>query len=513
MRSPFEFFYALFLLSLALLPLPSLASVIPPNSRAPDQRAQCRKTTVAILGAGVAGITAAQSLSNQSIHDFVIIDRNDYIGGRIAHTTFGSKPDGSGPYTIEVGANWVEGLGSEGGPENPIWTLVKKYNLSNAASNYSSILTYNETGAVDFTKLFDEFEDAYAVTEKEAGRYLREKLPDISMRAGFSLSGWKTKKDMKKQAVEWWEWDWETAHRPDESAFVFGISGYNSTFYRFSEENMYVSDQRGFNAFVIGEASTFLKPNDSRLLLNTVVESINYSNDGVVVHNEDGSCVSAEYAICTFSLGVLQNDAVAFTPPLPTWKQTVIESFHFGTYTKIFLQFNTTFWDPSTQFFLYADPKKRGYYPVWQSLSLPGFLPDSNIIFTTVVGEESHRIENQSNEETQAEVMEVLRRMFPEINVPEPLAFMYPRWGLEPWSHGSYSNWATGVTLEMHHSLRANVDRLWFAGEACSKEYFGYLHGAWFEGKDVGERIAALLAKERVSVDRKGSQTTWRIDR
>lgn len=43
---------------------------------------QCRQTKVAILGAGVAGITAAQALSNASVSDFLIIERNDYIGGR-----------------------------------------------------------------------------------------------------------------------------------------------------------------------------------------------------------------------------------------------------------------------------------------------------------------------------------------------------------------------------------------------------------------------------------------------
>lgn len=48
----------------------------------------------------------------------------------------------------------------------------------------------------------------------------------------------------------------------------------------------------------------------------------------------------------------------------------------------------------------------------------------------------------------------------------------------------------------MHENLRANVDRVWFAGEATSAQYFGFLHGAWFEGRDAGERIAELLKGE-----------------
>jgi polyamine oxidase len=73
---------------------------------------------------------------------------------------------------------------------------------------------------------------------------------------------------------------------------------------------------------------------------------------------------------------------------------------------------------------------------------------------------------------------------------------MYPRWGQNPWTYGSYSNWPAGTTLEMHQNLRANVDRLYFAGEHTSAEYFGFLHGAWFEGQEAGKRIAGALGKK-----------------
>lgn len=389
----------------------------------------CRKTQVAVLGAGVAGITTAQALSNASITDFLIVDRNDYIGGRVAHTSFGDQGDGT-PYTIELGANWIQGLGSDG-PENPIWTLGKKYNLTNTYSNYSSILTYDETGYTDYVDLLDQWDDMYDVAEDDSGVNLTNNLQDYDARTGFRLADWKPKKDMHAQAVEWWSWDWETSYPPEESSFAFGIAGSNVTFNQFGDANNLVFDSRGFNAFVVGEASTFLAVNDTRLLLSTVVTGITYSEDGVVVDLDDGSCIEAEHAVATFSLGVLQNDVVQFTPTLPRWKREVIEQFQMGTYTKVFLQFNETFWDPDTQFFLYADPDTRGYYPVWQSLSTEGFLPGSNIIFATVVGDESYRIEQQSDEVTQAECLEVLKVMFPEVDIPEPIAFKYPRWSQE----------------------------------------------------------------------------------
>jgi len=62
-------------------------------------------------------------------------------------------------------------------------------------------------------------------------------------------------------------------------------------------------------------------------------------------------------------------------------------------------------------------------------------------------------------------------------SIPDPIDFMYPRWSTEPWAYGSYSNWPPGLSLETHQNLRANLGRLWFAGEATSAEYFGFLQG------------------------------------
>ncbi|KAK3673258.1 hypothetical protein LTR78_006803 [Recurvomyces mirabilis] len=457
---------------------------------------QCRRTKVVVLGAGIAGITAAQQLALANISDFIIVEYTSSIGGRVAHTTFGNDSNGN-PYVVELGANWVQGTATDGGPSNPIWTLAQKWNLTNTYSNYSDILTYDQSGYNDYSDLLSNYEDAYATLEQDAGTILVENLQDRSVRSGLRLADWNPARDAQKQAVEWWEWDWEFAFPPEQSSQVFGIVNYNTTFYQFSADNNYVFDQRGFNAFIIGEASTFLAANDSRLLLETVVTNISYSDTGVTITNEDGSCVSADYAICTFSLGVLQNQVVDFEPRLPDWKEAAIASFAMGTYTKIFLQFNETFWPEATQFLLYADPATRGYYPVFQSLSTPGFIEGSNIIFVTVVDQQSYTVEAQSDEETKEQVMGVLRTMFPDIIVPEPTAFMYPRWSEVPWAYGSYSNWPVGTSLQSHQNLRANVGRLWFAGEATSSEYYGFLHGAYFEGEEVGGRIAELVLGEQ----------------
>ena len=165
-----------------------------------------------------------------------------------------------------------------------------------------------------------------------------------------------------------------------------------------------------------------------------------------------------------------------------------------GTYIKIFLQFppDQVFWNKTTQFFLYAS-EIRGYYPLFQSLDHPDFLPGSGIIFVTVVAEQAYRVELQPDHVTKNEILKVLRNMFGEENVPEPIAFYYPRWTQTPWSRGSYSNWPTGTTLETHQNLRANLGRLYFAGEHTASQMFGFLHGAYFEGQKAGMKVANCL--------------------
>lgn len=111
-------FPKLFGLSLCLLSVSAL--VQPPATNSPIT---CQKTEVLILGAGMAGISAAVScfhalpemyatnktkkaLTENGVEDFIIVEYNSEIGGRCRHTKFGQDESGD-PYTVELGANWV----------------------------------------------------------------------------------------------------------------------------------------------------------------------------------------------------------------------------------------------------------------------------------------------------------------------------------------------------------------------------------------------------------------------
>ena len=391
-----------------------------------------------------------------------------------------------------------------------MWTLAEEINLTDVSTSGGSRY-YDQNGPNDWSNVASEFGKAYNRMANDAHDRIEHGRPDISMRVGFSLAGWDPTNDMYKQTAEYLSWDMVAAASPDVSSMIFGQIGTDaSEGDLLGEWDRFVMDQRGYDIVTRHLASKFLKPDDERLVLESPINKVQYSKDGVTVHTSKDTCFQAEYAICTFSLGVLQQSIngeapVNFNPAFPSWKSESIFSNVMAIYTKIFYQFdpNDVFWPKHIKYLNYASPTTRGYWASWESLDYPGSpLEGSGIIFATVTLGQSERVEQQSDEATMQEGLEVLRQMFPDANVPEPRDFLYHRWGMEPWSYGSYSNWAVGYSLDQQTNFRANLDRLWFAGEATSSEFFGYLHGAFYEGKIAGSEIAACLNGEQGCIDR-----------
>ncbi|KAG6868308.1 hypothetical protein C0993_005113 [Termitomyces sp. T159_Od127] len=452
------------------------------GSVVPGQHARGHSATsqkkVLILGGGVAGVIAARTLHEQGVNNFVLVEARDELGGRLHSAPLGG-------HVVELGANWIQGTQTGDGPINPIWELAQKHGLQTHISDfYGSLKTFDEAGEVDYVNLFNAAVNNFDEYVNYSGERLSKNLVDLTARSTYDYIG-KRPRNAREMAVEYMNFDWEYAQTPLQSSGIatsrvscrlclLAMTSLQSTRQNsnftfepeaggFSDDNILSIDQHGYKTFIQQEAMTFLKP--EQLRLNTLVKTVEWSASGVKATFSDGSSMSADYAICTFSLGVLKNDDVKFQPAFPN--------------------------------------PERGRYPVWQSLDKEGFLPGSGIIFVTVTGDYSERIEAMSDEEVKAETMDVLRTMYPNITIPEPLDFVFHRWYNDPLYRGSYSNWPPSFVRQHHDNFRANLERLYFAGEATSQNYYGYLHGAYFEGKDIANAVAKCIkGKGCVSLQR-----------
>jgi Flavin containing amine oxidoreductase len=88
---------------------------------------------VLILGGGVAGVMAAETLHRRGIDNFKIIEARDALGGRMKSFSFGIP---GSEYVLELGADWIHGTQTNDGPSNPIYDLARKHNLSTQPNHY-----------------------------------------------------------------------------------------------------------------------------------------------------------------------------------------------------------------------------------------------------------------------------------------------------------------------------------------------------------------------------------------
>ncbi|KAJ4973353.1 hypothetical protein NE237_006527 [Protea cynaroides] len=450
--------------------------------------------TVIIVGAGMSGISAAKTLSDAGIKDILILEATDRIGGRMHKTNFSGL-------SVEMGANWVEGVG--GSEVNPIWTMAKKLQLKTFYSNYDNLSsnTYKQSGGL-YEKSVAQASYDIADQQTELNNNISLSLSahrdeDISVltaqRLGNNVPS--TPMDM---AIDYYGHDYEFAEPPRITSLQ--NTEPLPTFSNFGEDVYFVADPRGYESIVHDIANQFLSTNnaseytDPRLKLNKVVREIRYSGSGVIVKTEDGSIYRAGYVMVSASIGVLQTNLINFQPDLPSWKILAMYQFDMAIYTKIFLKFPYKFWPSGngTEFFLYCH-ELRGYYTIWQQLEKE--YPGAHVLLVTVTDDESRRIEQQSDSETKAEVMEVLRNMFGN-HIPEATDILVPRWWSNRFFKGTFSNWPIGVSRYEYDQIRAPVGRVYFTGEHTSENYNGYVHGAYLAGIDSANMMISCIKKK-----------------
>ena len=85
---------------------------------------------VLILGAGITGIKAGNHFQNNNLTNFLILEAQDYIGGRIKQAKVGNVTVGE--------VNWVQYV--EDGDDNPIWVLANEINLEKYMNNEDDIV-------------------------------------------------------------------------------------------------------------------------------------------------------------------------------------------------------------------------------------------------------------------------------------------------------------------------------------------------------------------------------------
>ncbi|XP_010263907.1 PREDICTED: lysine-specific histone demethylase 1 homolog 3-like [Nelumbo nucifera] len=213
----------------------------------------------------------------------------------------------------------------------------------------------------------------------------------------------------------------------------------------------------------------------------------------VKVSTSNGSEFIGDAVLITVPLGCLKAETIKFSPVLPDWKRSSIQRLGFGVLNKVVLEFPEVFWDDSVDYFgvTAEETERRGqYFMFWNIKKTVG----APVLIALVVGKAALDDQNMCPSDHVNHAVMVLRKLFGEASVPDPVASVVTNWDRDPFSRGAYSYVAVGASGEDYDILGRSVENcLFFAGEATCKEHPDTVGGAMMSGLREAVRIIDIF--------------------
>jgi len=450
------------------------ASLLPFAGMLPGIAAAADRKKVIVIGAGMAGLAAAKKLTEQGL-TVTVLEAKANVGGRVYTER---SVDG---IPMDLGAGWIHGPD----PANPITGLVPAGTTTYQTDDNSIRITDangNDVTATQFGSGSTTGSSRYAALIAGTKSYAAAAAADLSLADAIKAV------DANALSDPYLLYPLNTTLEFDKGGWLEAFSAKN-----YSDDEKYPGKDVLFPTGYDAIPKALAKNLDIRL--SQPVTGISYSASGVTVTTAKET-FTADYAICTATLGVLKAGSIAFSPTLPAEKLGAISRLGMGKINKLFMVFDSAFWPTDLQYFGYHSPI-RGRYSYF--LSYKKFV-DVNCLVTFGFGQQGAELEKMTNDQLIADVMPSLTKVFGAGAVAPKKVFL-TRWNSDPYALGAYSFAAVGSGYDDHVLLAKPVDRLLFAGEHTHEKYRATTHGAYLSGIREADRILAAVPARTAESD------------
>ena len=422
------------------------------------------KKSILVIGAGMAGITAARYLQDKG-HLVTVLEGRERVGGRIHTKQFGDN-------SVDLGAAWIHG----NSPNNPLVALAKRYELSTSPTNWDETWLYEPNKGVIDDDDFERIEiKANQVIDSIHRLQINAKKSESMEATVEKLLSSMDEPEHLKRGVRWWL-----------SSEIEGVSAANyknlSLQYWDADEAFEGDDlliAEGYGALANKMAKGL------NIQLGHTVETVAHTSNGVKATGPWGH-IEADQAILTVPLGVLKAQAIKFSPPLPADKTESINKLSMGLLNKLILTFREPLWPAEAhRLGLLSDSTKERieYFPI-----SPG--SKSGILIGLAYGDFARTLEGMSKKQVINKAIGQLKKMVPTISEDDVIDVHITRWASDPLAQGSYIHIPPNGAMADCEKLSKSVDnRLFFAGEATNPMYFGTVHGAYLSGMRAAQEI------------------------
>ena len=434
-----------------------------------------RGRTVIVIGAGLAGLTAARELERDGAR-VTVLEARDRVGGRV-HTIrgiFEERQHG------EAGADLIEG------EQEPVLELARSLSLKPERILRAGFTYYGPDGS-GRNRVWKRPSIWTDVTSRLAQDIARHKAAGERWDSGVAAA-------LGRQSVA----DWLLRQRAGRR-FNDGVRSIRGFFLADPEDLSLLALVDQFADGVPGDDEFYrIRGGNDRLasklaaalrgpvVLRGMVRSVQQRTDRVTVAFHDNGLlrkIAGDFAVIAVPATTLREIELLPRLPDPQWR--AISTLRYGPATRVLLQFERPFWRGTHRHRAFGTPLPTG--AVWDGSE---HQRGKAAMLTLLAGGRSS-----------AECREIIMREGPDglverlrwLGNPSPLAAMWhTSWEDDPLARGGYAVFSPDFDPSLRDWLRRPSGRLTFAGEHTSVKWEGFMSGAIESGRRAAAEIAAL---------------------
>jgi len=411
---------------------------------------------VAVIGAGAAGIGAARRLREAGTVSTVVLEARDRVGGRV-HTI---APAG---FPLDRGAEWLHSA-----DRNPLSPIAQRLGFSVHRRPPEWTTRLRRSGETI------EAEEEW-IALREAQRLARHRAAteaeDGSL-AGVLEPGGRWSQLL--EATSSWANGAELGRVSIKDYVRYEDSGTN---WRLGEGYGRLFETLAEGLPVVHEAAVSLVDHGGRAIRLETLRG----------------AVTARRVIVTVPTSIIANEILRFDPPLPD-KLAAAAGLPLGVDDKLFISLEGALPGIEHDIYLLGSTISR------ETMSYQVRPLDRPAIYCFFGGRFAAALEREGQAAMFDFAAGELARLLGGGIRKQMAALTSTAWLQDPWARGSYS-YALPGHADDRAVLAAPVgDRLFFAGEACSPNFFSTAHGAWLSGITAAE--AALETLRAAAADR-----------
>lgn len=425
-----------------------------------------REVDVLVIGAGIAGLAAAQAVTRAG-RTCAVLEARDRVGGRVWTS------HGWADLPVDLGASWLHGTDG-----NPVYDEANRLSI---ASTVFDVGSFEGQGSGEYYLADGRPADADRIDER-----VSRILTTLERTAGTAAAGRTSLRaalDALPAGLR------EQARAPEVAAALtdyagdFGATPETLALAALDEDDSFPGAQRVF-AGGYGRLTDRMA-DGLPVRTGTAVTAVSLRDpDRVAVETTAGRWRAGK-VILTVPLGVLKSGALRFDPPLPAGHATAVDRIGMGHFEKLVLRFENAFWDDVDQIQVLGTPGQpfTGWYNLHRVTGQPVLMALNG--GAAAIAASALPLSGKT-----AMAAETLAAVYRDRFRP-PVGAQATDWWGDEFSRGSYSFTAVGSGESDRDALAEPIgERLWIAGEASHPTLHSTVHGAWLSGRAAAEQAA-----------------------